>query len=409
MLPLLTALAATGTIYGVSMSSSLVSIDLTSGKMTAVGVSAPEELYAQELSAIDSLRGRYYTAGVNATTHKVNLCVWSLKGGYKVTCRDLPFESSVFVGTGQALNVDPNDGTIIVMGHDPTRGGHHAIYTLDPDTFKPTFVADIGGDMHFDMLGASTTYDHDEKTVYVITSYNGTNPSSLKANVKGPPPPAPKVNISFSAIELTTGKVTNLTKDLIMGGFVYDSKTKRVYGTHVTQSNGESVDARDAAVWRGRNGKKTALNPNGLTRKLAYFETKKRDQLHSVTPLDLSMAVGDVHFFDKANRVHYTLLLGKGNSSNPYTHTDYCSKHGNECPTGSACCKDPQSKIDYGYCYSVDDCSKIPAGGDPLKVPAYAVGVNLDSGTAVVSAPLCSLEPGPTTSPNRCPWSIEAA
>ena len=211
---------------------------------------------ARSSPLIDSSRGRYYTAGVNATTHKVNLCVWSLKGGYKVACRDLPFESSVFVGTGQALNVDPTDGTIIVMGHDPTRGGHHAIYTLDPDTFKPTFVADIGGDMHFDMLGASTTYDHDEKTVYVITSYNGTNPSSLKANVKGPPPPAPKINISFSAIELTTGKVTNLTKDLIMGGFVYDSKTKRVYGTHVTQSNGESVDARDAAVWRGRNGKK---------------------------------------------------------------------------------------------------------------------------------------------------------
>ncbi|MEC7113550.1 MAG: hypothetical protein VXW79_01180, partial [Bacteroidota bacterium] len=77
----------------------------------------------------------------------------------------------------QASSSEGNqDQTIIVMGHDPSKGGHHCVYTLDPDTFEPTFVANLGGDMHVDLLGASTTYDYDAKVVYVNTAYNDTTP-----------------------------------------------------------------------------------------------------------------------------------------------------------------------------------------------------------------------------------------
>ena len=141
MLPLLTALAATGTIYGVSMSSSLVSIDLTSGKMTALGVSAPEELYAQELSAIDAKRGRYYTMGVDTTnqTNTVVMVVWNLADGKISKKVALPFAGEPFVGIGEAIDVDPTDGTIIVMGHDSSRGGHHAVRAQ----FSARFMAQI--------------------------------------------------------------------------------------------------------------------------------------------------------------------------------------------------------------------------------------------------------------------------
>jgi len=404
-MPLL-ALASAGTtrMYGLSMSSALVSIDLETGSMKELTAEHPAELESQELSAIDAKRARYYSAGVNSTTNKVNLCVWSLSAGHKERQVELPFESSVFVGVGEALNVDPTDGTIIVMGHDPSRGGHHCLYTLDPDTFKPKFVADVGGDMHVDMLGGSTTYDHDAKVAYVATAYNDSTPV-----------PA----LKFNAVHLTTGKVEVLDKGLLMAGLAYDSKTKRVYGTAVASAAAQtSTPEAAAALWGGataarwrRPGKAcpTRTGDVSLTRSLAYFDAATRAGLVTVAELPLTMSIGDVHTIDPTARVHYTLLAGKLNAS-AYEPTDYCSKHGNPCAAGASCCCEPPctDAQKYGFCYAVDDCSKIPSG-DPLAVPDFLIGVGLDSGEVVTKVPVCSMEPGPKTNPNVCPWSVEAA
>ena len=76
---------------------------------------------------------------------------------------------------------------------------------------------------------------------------------------------------------------------------------------------------------------------------------------------------------------------------------------------GATCCCEPPctDAAKYGYCFAVDDCSKIQTG-DPLAAPSFIVGVSLDDGKQVTMAPICSLEPGPKTNPNACPWSIEA-
>ena len=65
----------------------------------------------------------------------------------------------------------------------------------------------------------------------------------------------------------------------------------------------------------------------------------------------------------------------------------------------------------YGYCFAVDDCSQMIAGGaDPLAVAAYLYGVELETGKLFgKKVPLCSMEPGPKTNPQQCPWSIELA
>ena len=78
--PLLAWASSTPSMYGVSMKSSLVTIDMTSGKMTELGTEHSEELEAQELSAIDAKRGRYYTMGVDTTnqTNTVVMVVWNL-------------------------------------------------------------------------------------------------------------------------------------------------------------------------------------------------------------------------------------------------------------------------------------------------------------------------------------------
>ena len=121
--PLLAASAPS--MYGVSMKSSLVTIDMTSGKMTELGTEHSEELEAQELSAIDAKRGRYYTMGVDTTnqTNTVVMVVWNLADGKISKKVALPFAGEPFVGIGEAIDVDPTDGTIIVMGHDSSRGG----------------------------------------------------------------------------------------------------------------------------------------------------------------------------------------------------------------------------------------------------------------------------------------------
>ena len=110
--------AAESQMFGLSQKSALVKIDTKTGKMTEVTKEHLTELDAQELSAIDSKRGKYYSMGVNSTTGNVNLCVWSLTSGYKEQTIKLPFLLP-FVGVGEALDVDPVDGTIILMGHDP--------------------------------------------------------------------------------------------------------------------------------------------------------------------------------------------------------------------------------------------------------------------------------------------------
>ena len=99
--------ASTPSMYGVSMKSSLVTIDMTSGRMTELGTEHSEELEAQELSAIDAKRGRYYTMGVDTTnqTNTVVMVVWNLADGKISKKVALPFAGEPFVGIGEAIDV----------------------------------------------------------------------------------------------------------------------------------------------------------------------------------------------------------------------------------------------------------------------------------------------------------------
>ena len=329
-------------LWGVTQDSTLVSIDMKSGAFTKLGPTYQHELEAQEESAIDSKRGRYYTAGLNASDPQkpqVNLCVWDLKSGAIVDHVPLPFESSVFVGVGEALDVDPNDGTIIVMGHDQKRGGHHAVYTMDPDSFKPTFVADLGGDMHSDLLGGSTAYDSDARVAYVMTAVTDATTGQPK--------------IEFTAVDLATGGTTSLPDAVQMAGFAYDSKTKRVYGTTVLDSSGAatawSVEPRTRRLVPKKAG------ANGIKRQLAYFSTASRDKLTLVgEPMSLVMGIGDLHVVDLEARVHYSLLMGTINAST-FQPTTFCKDKGEMCAAGTSCCCDPTAPsalaLAGGKCY----------------------------------------------------------
>ena len=352
----LLALGTPPKMYGIDYNLSLVSIDLESGTMAEISAAQPEELMSQELSAIDVKRSRYYTVGVNKTGNRVNLVAWSLDSGHQVRQVELPFfVSSVFVGMGEALDVDPTDGTVIVMGHDASRGGSHCVHAADAASLEFKFVADIGGDMHTDLLSASTAYDHDARVAYVAIAYNDSSPHAA---------------VRFAAVSLDSGAVANVSTSLIMSGLAYDGHTKRLYGTVVKAANGTSFTMRTlvaaAAARRAaaRSGARAHGAPHSagalaatraaagvlglpggptIARRLAYFETANpsNEPIEVGSPLPLTGAVGDVHTFDAASRVHYTLLMGKLPPAPPYAPTDFCKAHGEACPAGSSCCCPP--------------------------------------------------------------------
>ena len=79
--PLLAWASSTPSMYGVSMKSSLVTIDMTSGKMTELGTEHSEELEAQELTRgvkvivysaprVRSRRRRLFTKGTAGSPHR---------------------------------------------------------------------------------------------------------------------------------------------------------------------------------------------------------------------------------------------------------------------------------------------------------------------------------------------------
>ena len=400
--------ASAGVLYGTSPRAALLSINLTDGLMTNLTVEHPNVLQAQGLSAIDTRLSRLYTVGVDKQSLSVILIVYGLSTGNRVRTVVLPFESTAIVGLGEAIEVDPLDGTLVLMGHDPTRGGHHAVYTADPQTFALSFVADLGGDNRTDLFFTSSAYDHDAKMYYVGVAFN----SSITH----------KPTSRFDAVHIPTGQVEQVNTTLMMSSLVYDSPTKRIYGTHVQRSRNGAQ--RGGPKWEGlppwearvaapyMSAPMASEDAAQYRRSLAFFDTARRTAITDVAPLELTTQVGQMHAFDRAMRVHYPILLGKlpPNASLPYEHTDFCADHNEACPTGSSCCCEPpcRDKERYGYCYAVDSCAEVPPPGDPLHVPAYIYGVHLDSGARACKTKLCSLEPSAATVPAQCPWSLEA-
>jgi hypothetical protein len=330
-------------------------------------------LEAQDVSAIDPNRSRVYTLSTDPQNTNVSLTIFELTPGYKMRMVPLPMMvPSLTPGLGQGVAVSPIDGTIILMGHDATRSGHHSIYTCDPATFALTFLADIGGTLNSDLLGAAFAYDHDARELYVSRAYNDSGYPSTK----------------FDAVSLATGHIAPLNTSLQMAGLVYDSQTRRMYGTHAKPGS------------------------KGAVRMLAYFETSTRDALTHVASLPLNVGIGNIHAFDRRARVHYTLLAGNPPKCPKYVHTDFCADHGEPCAAGTSCCCEPPctDKAKYGVCYTVASCDQIPTpGGDPYKVPSYLVGMSLATGHVVRQTPICSEEPSNATVNAPCPWSVEAA
>lgn len=99
-----TTIVSGPTMYGISVDSALLSIDMTSGKMSNLTVPNQGILESQEESALDGARSRYYTLNVDKATGKIELIVWSTAAGHRVQTVPLPFRSSALVGVGEMIS-----------------------------------------------------------------------------------------------------------------------------------------------------------------------------------------------------------------------------------------------------------------------------------------------------------------
>lgn len=296
------------------------------------------------------------------------------------------------------------------MGHDKARGGKHAVYRGDPETFTFAWVADLGGDMHTDIMGCYTAYDHDAKALYVAVAHNDTS--------TGKP-----VSV-FNAVDIRTGAARALDSALLMASMAYDGKTRRVYGTTVAlKGEGRATstaDERLAALWAGSAKEAPLAGSVDYVRSLAYFPTARPAQLTTVSVVGTNVGSwGNLHTFDGEARVLHLLLSGHVDIAT-FVHTSYCEASHEPCPKGASCCCDPLKKDapeggcgpagaadGYGICYAVDECSKVRDSDDPFSVPVSVVSVALEGGKQLAKVPVCAALPSNATVDAACPWSIE--
>jgi len=135
------------------------------------------------------------------------------------------------VGLGQALAVDPTDGTVIIQAHSQGKIGMHVILTADPARgYNCTYVATLGGEITVDGMGISSAYDHDQKVFYTgigkKDGYQSTGAAYFAVDMAYPP------------ASTTGSRVHQLDDSLMMSHLSYDSATQRVYGTAVQMFKG---------------------------------------------------------------------------------------------------------------------------------------------------------------------------
>lgn len=355
-------------VYGISSDGALISVDATTGITTRLSAAMPNEINPMELAATDASRGRFYTGGINHTDGSCNLLVWDLKSSTLKQTVKLPFEQVGQPGQGQTLDVDPETGTLIVTGHDPSKEDSHVLYTADPSTLTFKMIADIS-DWHKGDVQRVSAFDSDQKLLYKIMVRSGGE-------------------INFVTISLT-GTVTMLSPiDGTFYDLVYDPSSKRMYGSTTT----------------GRMSKGT------LVRSLSYFETVNPGPPVTVAPLvGGGVQFGNIHAFDSTAGILY-MLTAAAPKVTGYVPSGYCAAHNETCAAGSKCCSDPadpRSPSEYGACYGVTDCADV---NDGFTLPhiGHLLGTKVSTGEQVSHAPICDITVGPAKNSTLppCPWAI---
>ena len=240
-------------------------------------------------AAADISRGLFYSLSIDSAANTPSLLVLSISNGTLLRRVALPFfklppAPFSFMGGGQAIEVDPIDGTVLLLGPDKDQpfgaNATRTVYTLDPaNDYKATFITHaLSGDGHgiVDTAGGQeSAYDYDAKTLYIGFDVEKTKghltPTLLAISLRDPREPVVRLE----------GEYGN------MQGLVYDHRSKRVYGTGV----GDKIRYLESF---------DSIKPDGVTRP------------EGGGTLNLYLSLNGVTAFDATQSLMYTLLCSRG-------------------------------------------------------------------------------------------------
>ena len=281
--------------------------------MAALPGSAPgaeNEAQCQGLSAIDRKHGIVYIVGYNQSVTAPNLIGFDQATGAVTVDLPLPFTELPFVGLGQAVDVDPATGDVIVTGQVAALGLHHATYRIDFASKKLYKVATLGGEATNTMLLGcqASTLDDQQMVQYVTLPVNNTQTN--------------RIEVHLYRIDLKSGSVTHSAMDASKGQMLtsldFDSQSGKLVGF------GPSEEAARMLAATGRADGFTSLaemrqffasgsiGGDGAAYAAAYTHTLARmdPMSHEVTVLGkftgFGMQEANIAAFDPASRTHFS-------------------------------------------------------------------------------------------------------
>ncbi|EDQ85347.1 uncharacterized protein MONBRDRAFT_11902 [Monosiga brevicollis MX1] len=122
---------------------------------------------ANNLAAMDSMRGIYYFVGFNLTTQVNALLGLNLDTGAIDVRVELPFSTFGFIGVGETVDVDPFSGDVFVSGLDSNQ--KHNLYRVNSQTHELKKLASVGD---LSVLGGCHAYDAKNEIVWIQYAVN---------------------------------------------------------------------------------------------------------------------------------------------------------------------------------------------------------------------------------------------
>lgn len=392
-----------GKVYGFTVIKSgvgIVTIDPVSGAVSKTATALLDEATAQDLTAMDHARGIAYIIGYNQTVGYPNLIGIDVTTSDVVLDLKLPFNELAFVGIGQALDVDPASGDIIVAGQVEADDFHHKVMRVSYATKALTTVATLKADAtHIALLGAqASTLDPAGMRWFLTLPVNNTAA-----------PKAQQVEVHTFVVNLKTSAVTHHKMDISSGQVIssmdWDSKTKQILGfgpseeavaiyAASTRKSGFASVQEMFDFMRGRNAfagasyvhTLAAMNPT-------TFQVTVKGKFTGYGLQEANIAA-----LDPVGRVFMGLMQKAMPPPAAWEPATNCGACGN----GTLCCKDPTQGA--GACYKVGACSDIHDGsGINTTAPIHLVQMHLDSFKMLKSPSVC------TMAANDCPWSLDVA
>ena len=413
------AYAKTGPVYGFrpgtvdgNFGVSVVTINPVTGAVKDTGAFAQGEAQAQDLGAMDHARGIAYIVGFNQSSAKPNLVGIDVATNAVLVDVELPFTEVAFVGIGQAIDVDPASGDVLLLGQVQADAMHHEVLRCDYATKAFTTVAKLTGEAANIALLGSQASALDGGTWYMTLPVN--NSAAPKQE---------QIEVHTYVVQLASGKVTHHKMDPAAGQLLssmdFDAKTGKIVGFGPSEATAAAYRATNrtggfasveelfdfmharGAVYAAANARAQA----GYKTSAAYVHT-----LATMDPKTFAVAVvgkyagygmqeANIAALDPVGRVH----LGLMQQAQPPPTTWVPSKDcGAPCGTGALCCEDPAQGE--GACYKVGACADIHDGsGINTTAPFHLVQMHLDTFKLLKSPAVCSM------AANDCPWSLDVA